>query len=138
MIELSRSTLASMIDHTLLAPEATIEQVERLCDQARQLAVASVCVTSAMVATACARLTGTIPVCTVIGFPSGAFRGRVKAEEARVAQVDGATEFDVVVNLGLAKSARFTDLRRDLERVRNAVPRPLVLKVIVESAARGT
>src|SRR6266508_2087249 len=96
--------LALMIDHTLLKPEATASQVAALCKEATAENVASVCITSARVGVAVSSLAGSdIPVCTVIGFPSGAVTAAVKQREAEVAASDGAREFDMVINIGALK-----------------------------------
>ena len=130
-----RSCLAAMIDHTLLAPEATAARVEALCAEAVHLGVHAVCVSPHRVATAAGQvLDSGVVVASVIGFPSGAHRPGVKAEEARLAVEDGAGELDVVVSLGHVVAGEWDQVAADLSAVRAAAPPPVVLKVIVESA----
>ena len=129
--------LARMIDHTALKPDTTDVQIERLCDEARKYCFASVCVNPAWVPTAASSLRGSAArVCTVIGFPFGASRTPVKAREAEVALRDGATELDMVLNVGFLKSARHDEVERDIEAV-VAVARgasvPTTVKVILET-----
>ena len=96
--------LAPLIDHTLLAPAATTDQILHLCDEADRYGFASVCVYPVHVPAAVERLHGKQPkVCTVIGFPSGATTARTKLYEAQEAAEQGATELDVVINLGWLK-----------------------------------
>lgn len=96
--------LAPLIDHTLLAPAATAEQILQLCDQADRYGFAAVCIYPVHVPLAVERLHGKRPqVCTVIGFPSGATTSKVKLYEAQEAVENGATELDVVINLGWLK-----------------------------------
>lgn len=124
-----------MIDHTLLAPEATAADIEALCDEALELGVASVCVSPRWVARASAHVHGRLPVAAVVGFPSGAHRSDVKAHEARLAVDDGAGELDMVVALGDVRSGEWSSVDADIAAVRAAAVGPVILKVIVESAA---
>jgi deoxyribose-phosphate aldolase len=127
-----------MIDHTLLAPEATAARVVDLCAEAVELAVGAVCVSPRWVPAAVQRLDGTgVSVATVVGFPSGALRSPVKGDEARLAVSDGAAEIDMVVALGEVLAGRWDEVERDVATVREACPAPVVLKVIVESALLG-
>ena len=96
---MDRVTLAAMIDHTLLKPEATADEIVLLCEEATDLGVAAVCVSPSQLPITDGLGVG-IDVCTVIGFPSGAHQPAVKAHEAEVAVDAGATEVDMVVNLG--------------------------------------
>ena len=96
---------ASLIDHTLLKPDATESDIRKLCDEAAKFGFASVCVNPAWVKKAAGFLRGTnVPVCTVIGFPLGATLADVKAFEARRAIFNGAREVDMVINIGALKS----------------------------------
>lgn len=127
-----RTAVAAMIDHTLLAPEATDADVASLCREAVDLGVAAVCVSPA-------RLPLTVPVpgvavAAVVGFPSGAHVAEVKAEEARRAVAVGASEVDVVVDLAAAIGRRFDAVTAEVAAVRAAVGSDAVVKVIVESA----
>jgi deoxyribose-phosphate aldolase len=128
---MDRSALAACIDHTLLRPEATAAEVDALCAEAVELAVAAVCVSPSQLPLMPAL--GGIAVAAVVGFPSGAHQPAVKAHEAEVAVDAGATELDVVVNLGLVKAGEWRAVGHDLGAVRAAAP-TVVLKVIVESA----
>ena len=106
---MERAVLAGIIDHTLLAPTATADQVALLCQEAAELGVAAVCVSPSRLPLAAGILPATIAVCTVIGFPSGAHRSAVKAVEAARAVDDGATEIDMVIDLGLAADGRWNE-----------------------------
>src|SRR5688572_14380909 len=128
---MDRATLAAMIDHTLLKPEATTAEVTALCEEATDLGVAAVCVSPSHLPITHGLGVG-IDVATVIGFPSGAHQPAVKAHEAEVAVDAGATELDVVVNLGLLKAGEWLAVEDDLAAVRAASP--VVLKVILETA----
>lgn len=131
----SRRELAAMIDHTLLKPEATADDVAALCDEARKLKVCAVCISPTMVALAAARLRGSqLKVAAVIGFPSGAHRSEVKADEAARAGGDGAHEADMVINLGLALAGEWDRVRADIAAVREALTDGQILKVILETA----
>jgi len=131
---MDRRTLAAMIDHTLLRPEATAEDIVALCEEATDLGVAAVCVSPSQLPITDGLGVG-IGIATVIGFPGGAHQPAVKAHEAEVAVDAGATELDMVVNLGLVRSGAWASLGDDIAAVRLAAPTPTVLKVIIESAA---
>jgi deoxyribose-phosphate aldolase len=128
--------LTSMIDHTLLKPEATTAQIEQLCAEARRFGFASVCVNPTHVRL-CARLLQGSPVrvCTVVGFPLGASLPEVKAYETRQAIRDGATEIDMVVNIGALKDKNADLVARDIAAVVNtAHASGALVKVIIEAA----
>jgi deoxyribose-phosphate aldolase len=131
---MDRRTLAAMIDHTLLRPEATAQDIVALCEEATDLGVAAVCVSPSQLPITDGLGVG-IGIATVIGFPSGAHQPAVKAHEAEVAVDAGATELDMVVNLGLVRSGAWASLGDDIAAVRLAAPAPTILKVIIESAA---
>jgi deoxyribose-phosphate aldolase len=130
---MDRVTLAAMIDHTLLRPEATAEDVIALCQEATDLGVAAVCVSPSHLPITEGLGVG-IDICTVIGFPSGAHQPTVKAHEAEVAIDSGATEVDMVINLGLAVAGHGDAVRVDIAAVRASAPDSVLLKVIIESA----
>ncbi|MGO9902192.1 MAG: deoxyribose-phosphate aldolase [Solirubrobacteraceae bacterium] len=131
----TRRELAAMIDHTLLKPEATADDVGALCDEALQLQVYAVCVSASMVAVAAHRLRGSqVKVAAVVGFPSGAHRSEVKADEAARAAADGAHEADMVINLGLALAAQWGAVKDDIAAVREVLSAGQILKVILETA----
>jgi len=126
---------APFLDHTLLAPEATAADIDRLCDDAAHHAVAAVCVHPRWVRRCVERLRGTaIPTAAVVGFPSGAHVSRVKALEAAVAIEDGARELDVVAPLGAVCAGAWGEVEDDLAAVMQ-VSATVLVKVIVESAA---
>ena len=127
---------ASLIDHTLLKPEATDEDIKKLCDEAARYGFASVCVNPAWVKVAACSLRGThVPVCTVIGFPLGATLSDVKAYEARRAIFDGAREVDMVINIGALKSGDDCLVEHDIRSVAEvAHENNAICKVIIETA----
>ena len=131
-MDLSRDDVARMLDLTLLRPEATPDEVVALCVEANELGVGAVCVSPCHVELAANAVDGGIVVCTVIGFPSGAVDSRVKAMEASLAVAAGASEIDMVANLGLIKSGDWDGLEADIADVAAAVPNAL-LKVILET-----
>lgn len=124
--------LAARIDHTLLTPEATADDVRRLVAEGAELGVASVCVTASMVTVAVEASGGVVPVAAVVGFPSGAHPATVKSAEARQVVEQGAAEIDVVADLGLIATGAWQPLVEHLEQVRRAAG-DAVLKVILES-----
>lgn len=134
MAPVDRPTVASLVDHTLLAPEATSADLEALCDAGVALGVAAVCVNARHTASVTRHLGGRLPVAAVVGFPSGAHRTDVKAFEAAHAVEDGAVELDMVMALGAALEGRWAAVAADITMVRTAAPSPIVLKVILESA----
>lgn len=128
------SSIARLLDHTLLKPNATQEEVAQLCAQARQYCFASVCVNPSYVAFCARLLAGSgVRVCTVIGFPLGSTTSTVKAVEARDAIANGADEIDMVLNVGALKSGNDAAVFDDIRAVREAT-RGKVLKVILETA----
>ncbi len=132
--------LARMIDHTALKAETSAEQIEKLCQEASRFCFASVCVNPSYVGLAASLLVKTgVAVCTVIGFPLGATMSSVKAYEAAEAIKDGATEVDMVLNVGLLKSRRYDYVENDIAAVvraaRNTQGRSgILVKVILETA----
>jgi len=130
--------MAGMIDHTLLKPEATADQIAQLCYEARKYGFAAVCVNPTHVALAAQLLRGSaVAVCTVVGFPLGATPPEVKAYEAQLALDQGATEIDMVINIGALKSKDYEMVARDIRavvRVSHAHTPPALVKVIIEAA----
>jgi len=128
--------VSAMIDHTLLKPDASRADIERLCQEAVEFRFATVCVNPTWVATAAARVRQSgVGVCAVVGFPLGATTADVKHYETRRAIFDGATEIDMVINIGALKSGDLRLVERDIE----AVTAPcrdsgVVSKVIIEAA----
>lgn len=127
---------ASLIDHTLLKPEASEADIRKLCDEAAQFGFASVCVNPGWVKRASEFLNGSgVPVCTVIGFPLGATLSDVKAYEARRSIFNGAREVDMVINIGALKSGDTCAVEDDIRAVVGAAHENGVLcKVIIETA----
>jgi deoxyribose-phosphate aldolase len=132
----SDERLAHMIDHTLLKPDATQDQIAQLCFEARKHRFASVCVNSGQVKLCADLLKGSgIPVCTTIGFPLGATPTDVKVFESQQAIRDGASELDMVINVGALKSRDYETVRRDIASVARACHAGnALLKVIIETA----
>jgi len=128
--------LARYIDHTLLGPDASADQIEQLCSEAAEYRFASVCVNPTWVKLCSSLLRNTgVLVCTVIGFPLGATTSDVKATEARRALRDGAREVDMVINIGAAKSGDWELVRSDIARVVDAAHETgATCKVILETA----
>src|SRR6476469_1974482 len=128
--------VASMIDHTLLKPDATRANIEELCREAAQFKFATVCVNPSWVALAARLLSGTpVKVCSVVGFPLGATTPDVKGYETRRAIFDGAREIDMVINVGALKSGDLRLVERDIESVVAPCRDCGVLsKVIIEAA----
>lgn len=125
---------ACMIDHTLLKAEATKEQIEKLCAEAKQFNFASVCVNPTWVKRSSELLKGTdVLVCTVIGFPLGANTPAVKAFEAKDAIANGAKEVDMVINIGALKDKNYDLVQADIAAVVEAAKDSALVKVIIES-----
>ncbi len=132
---LTKEELAALIDHTLLKPEATEEEVAQVCQEAVEYGFKSVCVNGSWVPFVAGRLKGSsVVVCSVVGFPLGAMASRAKAYEAQEAAASGASEIDMVLHVGHLK-ARDTDyVRRDIQAVRGALGSGIILKVIIETS----
>lgn len=127
--------VASMIDHTILKPDATRAEIETLCEEARRFRFASVCINPCYVALCAQMLRMTnVKVCTVVGFPLGANRSEVKAFEAERAINDGAQEVDMVINVGALKSKDNALVESDIRAVVDACRNIVVSKVIIEAA----
>jgi deoxyribose-phosphate aldolase len=129
-------SVAGMIDHTLLKPDATKREIETLCREAKEFGFASVCVNPTWVAT-CARLVrgSSVAVCSVVGFPLGATTADTKQYETRRAIFDGAREIDMVINVGALKSGDLHLVESDIRAVTSACRETNVLsKVIIETA----
>ncbi|VEH06976.1 deoxyribose-phosphate aldolase [Corynebacterium kutscheri] len=129
---ITRSTVAQMIDHTLLKPEATAADVQALIDEATALGTYSICISPSQLPV---EVPAGLHIATVVGFPSGAVKPEVKAAETVRAIADGAEEIDMVINIALAKQGLFDELEQEIKAVRDAAPAPAIVKVIIESAA---
>lgn len=121
-----------MIDHTLLKPEATGHDVQNLIAQGQQLGTYSVCISPHQLPV---EMPAGLHLATVCGFPSGCHHPQVKAAEAKLAVENGAEEIDMVVNLKNIKEGNWPAVTADIVAVRQAAPHPVLLKVIIESAA---
>jgi deoxyribose-phosphate aldolase len=128
--------IARYIDHTLLKPEATLAEIEILCKEAKEYHFAAVCVNPPY-AKECARLLqGTdIAIAVVVGFPLGAHTTQAKVFETQQASIDGATEIDMVINIGALKAKQYDFVREDIRAVVQAAHRQgAIVKVIIEAA----
>jgi deoxyribose-phosphate aldolase len=133
---MSGGEVAKLIDHTLLRPEATRQDIEVLCREAVDFKFANVCVNPTWVRLAARLLAGSgVGVCAVVGFPFGATTSDVKVFEARRAIADGAREIDMVINIGALKSGSRDDVQRDIEAVTASCREGSALsKAIIEAA----
>jgi len=126
--------IAKYIDHTILKPEATIEEVKKLCREAKEYNFASVCVNSCYAKLVSTELTGSdVKTCVVVGFPLGAMTKEAKAFETTQAIENGATEIDMVINVGALKDKNYALLKEDIETVVNAARGKAIVKVIIET-----
>lgn len=134
-MHLTRASLATYMDHTLLKPEATAADIDRVVAEARQYGTASVCVNPYWVARVAAGLAGSgVKTCTVIGFPLGATSTASKVAETRDATAHGAQEIDMVINIGELKAGNDDAVRSDISAVANAAHEAgALLKVIIET-----
>lgn len=127
--------LARFIDHTLLKADATKEQILTIVKEAKEYNFASVCVNPTWVKLAAAELKDTpVDVCTVIGFPLGSTTSEVKAFETKNAIENGATEVDMVINIGALKDRDFNLVEEDIKAVVNAAKGKALTKVIIETS----
>lgn len=126
--------IAKYIDHTILKPIAQRKDIEKLCKEAKEYNFASVCVNPCWVSYASELLKGSdVKVCTVIGFPLGANDSSVKAFEAKTAIEQGASEVDMVINIGALKAGEYDIVKQDIQAVRKASAGK-ILKVIIETS----
>ena len=126
--------LAAKIDHTLLRSEAKEEDIRKLCEEAKKYGFATVCVNPCYVTMAKHLLQGTeIGITTVIGFPLGATTSTMKAAETREAIENGATEVDMVINIGALKDKKYEYVLNDIKAVVHAADKKAVVKVIIET-----
>ena len=128
---MKKTDVASIIDHTILKPEATHQDVARIVEEGARFGTYSVCVSPSMLAL---DVPEGLKVACVVGFPSGAVKANVKAFEAKQAIADGADEIDMVINIALAKEAKFDQVEDEICAVRAEIPAGKILKVIIESA----
>jgi deoxyribose-phosphate aldolase len=129
-----KEEMAKMIDHTILKADASEKKVRQICSEAMKYGFASVCVNSSYVKLCSELLKDTdVKVCTVIGFPLGATTSEVKAFEALEAVKNGATEVDMVINIGKLKDGDYNYVASDIKAVVNAVKGTALTKVIIET-----
>jgi deoxyribose-phosphate aldolase len=128
--------IAKIIDHTLLKPEATPAQIEKLCDEALEYGFASVCVNSVYVPLVAQKLAGSdVKVCTVVGFPLGAMSTASKVAETRIAIEAGAQEVDMVIHIGALKAEELSDFADDIAQVvAECQLNGAICKVIIETS----
>lgn len=124
--------ILSKVDHTLLKPESTWEQIKEICDDGMKYETASVCIPPSFVKQAAEYVQGKLPICTVIGFPNGYNTTEIKCAEAACAVREGAAEIDMVINIGWAKEQRWDDILCEIDKVKDSCEGRL-LKVIVET-----
>ena len=129
---MNQNEILRRVDHTVLTPTATWEQVKQACDDGRRLEVASVCIPPRYVKKANDYVGNTLKICTVIGFPNGYSTPEVKVFEAEDAIRDGADEIDMVINQGLAKEGDWEGVLAEIKAVK-ASCKGRILKVIVEA-----
>ncbi len=128
------TAINTYIDHTLLKPQATREQIAAVCEEAKTYKFASVCANSCWASSCAAYLKGSsVKVCSVIGFPLGAMQSESKAFEAKRCVADGAQEVDMVINIGMLKGQDLEGFEKDIRLVREACGAGIVLKVIIET-----
>ncbi len=130
----TRAEVAARIDHTLLKPEATAQDVQALVAEAVDLGVLAVCVSPSMLPVRLPPSADGLVIAAVVGFPSGKHLSSIKAHEAALAVSAGAAEIDMVIDVGAAVAGDFAAVQADIEAVRSAAP-GAILKVIIESAA---
>jgi deoxyribose-phosphate aldolase len=127
--------VAPLIDHTLLKPDASRSEIEKLCREAREFGFASVCVNPFWVKLSSALLEGTrVKVASVVGFPLGANKREVKGYETRRAILDGAREIDMVMNIGAMKSEDYKTVEDDMREVKDTCGKVVIAKVILETS----
>lgn len=132
-LQFRMTEIARFIDHTRLKPETTPAEIRELCREAKRFGFATVCVNSCYVPLAVRLLAGSnVGVCSVVGFPLGAMLTEAKVAEARSAIRAGATEIDMVMNIGLLRARRYAEVLRELEAVKRVAGKRVV-KVIIET-----
>jgi len=124
--------ILSTVDHTLLSPDATFDEIKNICDDGIKYGTASVCIPASFVKKAAEYAKGKVKICTVIGFPTGYSTTAVKCFETESAVKDGADEIDMVINIGWLKERRYDDLLNEINEVKKSCNGKL-LKVIIET-----
>lgn len=129
---MERQDILKKVDHTLLAPTATWEEIRTILDDAMAYGAASACIPASYVSQAAGYVGGNLPICTVIGFPNGYSTTAAKLYETKDAIANGASEIDMVINLGFLKDKKFQETEQEIRQIRAACGSK-VLKVIIET-----
>lgn len=129
---MDREEILNKVDHTLLAQTATWEEIREILDDAMKYHTASDCIPAAYVKQAAEYVQGRLPICTVIGFPNGYHTTAVKVFETKDAVANGATEIDMVINIGFLKDKRYEEIEEEIRQV-HAACEGRILKVIIET-----
>ena len=129
---MDREEILNKVDHTLLAQTATWEEIREILDDAMKYHTASACIPAAYVKQAAEYVQGRLPICTVIGFPNGYHTTAVKVFETKDAVANGATEIDMVINIGFLKDKRYEEIEEEIRQV-HAACEGRILKVIIET-----
>lgn len=129
---MDREEILNNVDHTLLAQTATWEEIREILDDAMKYHTASACIPAAYVKQAAEYVQGRLPICTVIGFPNGYHTTAVKVFETKDAVANGASEIDMVINIGFLKDKRYEEIEEEIRQV-HAACEGRILKVIIET-----
>ena len=129
---MDRKEILKRVDHTLLAQNATWEEIRQILDDGLKYETASACIPAAYVKQAAQYVDGKLPICTVIGFPNGYHTTAVKVFETRDAIANGASEIDMVINIGFVKDKRYDEVEDEIRQVHDACEGK-ILKVIIET-----
>ena len=129
---MTHSEVLKMVDHTLLAQTATWEEIRQICDDGLRYGTASVCIPPCYVAAAAEYVQGKLPICTVIGFPNGNHTTEAKIYEAKDAIANGASELDMVINIGALKAKNYAYVQNEIEKLKEVCDNKM-LKVIIET-----
>lgn len=129
---MDREEILNKVDHTLLAQTATWEEIREILDDAMKYRTASACIPAAYVKQAAEYVQGRLPICTVIGFPNGYHTTAVKVFETKDAVANGASEIDMVINIGFLKDKRYEEIEEEIRQVHAACDGK-ILKVIIET-----
>ena len=132
MRKMDREEILNKVDHTLLAQTATWEEIREILDDAMKYHTASACIPAAYVKQAAKYVQGRLPICTVIGFPNGYHTTAVKVFETKDAVANGASEIDMVINIGFLKDKRYEEIEEEIRQV-HAACEGRILKVIIET-----
>lgn len=132
MRKMDREEILNKVDHTLLAQTATWEEIREILDDAMKYHTASACIPAAYVKQAAEYVQGRLPICTVIGFPNGYHTTAVKVFETKDAVANGASEIDMVINIGFLKDKRYEEIEEEIRQVHAACD-GRILKVIIET-----